>query len=708
MTRGRQKKKSSTRAKIFATGIVLLGAFYAVLAFADKLTPEQGLIQIKELGLVDQQYLSTLRAPLAAIEKNELIELWGKVLLARQLDSVGEKKLALDLLQNLSGKIEKSGTAASFEAAWLITRLKLELGQKVASLQPFEQIQKQLEVYRRKDLEAECLYVVGLYFLQRKEVEDARKAFLTLRERFPTSIFSKSARALKELTISNPDLREIELLIREGELNDAELMLASYQQQFDSNSAQYFESLLTREILLRKSKKPVEADELLLSIAADAPASSSSAALFRAAKNSWNENNTLRALELLDQLFKRFPKSPLLPDAHYTEARILEELGKLREAEKIYEEPIERLEKLSGDNKEVLRLIKSVKRAVWLKFARNDFENSIKLSERALKVLSAITNDLEIRSEALGLNYWMARSYRELKNKDSESKAIAIFASIAQSEARTFYGALSKEILENNNGTKISFFSAPSQACSILDVGDLKLRLLVLSNPKLRLFAQREIDFAFGGMRFNSTNVDIPTLLASQSKLSSTHGLASSEIELAEEGLKIGKRDYTRFACDSELAALAYPTPYLEHYQKAQLTNLVSVPFALAISRSESYFNPEAQSPVGALGLMQLMPDTAKLEGWLGKPELTDPETNISLGVKHLKRLLNNFGGDTYKVAASYNAGSGAVNRWTDRYGSFPSDLYVEFIGYPETNKYVRRVYAVKKIYEEILGKSQP
>lgn len=705
MTRGRKKKKRSIRLRVFTLGAVFLIGSFGVLAFAERLTQEEGLLRIIQAEQVDLNYASTLKVALDAIKKSELTESWGKVLLARRLELAGEKKLALELLQNFSANLEQSGSAATFEAALIVNRLKLELGQKVENFPPYEQIQKQFESFRRRDLEAEGIYTVGLNFLQLKQDKEARLAFLDLRSRFPGSIYSKPARALKELIATKPELPEIELLIREGELKEAEIMLDNYQKQFAPNSAQYFESLLCKETLLRKFKKPIEADELLLSIAADAPESTSSAALFRAAKNSWNENNTLRALELLDQLFERFPKSPLLPDAHYTEARILEELGKLREAERIYEEPIQQLEKITGDNKETLRLVKSVKRAVWLKFARGDFENSIKLSTRILKALSLITSDLDIRYEVTGLTYWMARSYKELNGADNLLKATSLFTTIVQTETRTFYGALSKEILENSNGTKISFFSAPTQNCTILDVGELNSRISVLSSSHLRDLAQHEIDFAFGTMRASSSNLDFPTLLASQSKLSSTHGLVSSEIELAEEGLKLGKRDSKQFACDAELAALAYPTPYLELYQKAKKLTLVTEPLSMAISRSESYFNPEAKSPVGALGLMQLMPDTAKMEGWSGKPELTDPELNISLGVKHIKRLLGDFQGDLFKVAASYNAGSAAVNRWTDRYGSFPSDLYVEFIGYPETNKYVKRVYATRNIYQEILGK---
>ncbi|HXZ82003.1 MAG TPA: lytic transglycosylase domain-containing protein [Terriglobales bacterium] len=96
-----------------------------------------------------------------------------------------------------------------------------------------------------------------------------------------------------------------------------------------------------------------------------------------------------------------------------------------------------------------------------------------------------------------------------------------------------------------------------------------------------------------------------------------------------------------------------------------------------ALIKVESNFNAHAVSRKGALGLMQLMPQTARL---LSVKNPFDPQQNVDAGVRHLKQLLNNFGGDVRLSLAAYNAGEGAVNRSN---GIPP---------YAETRNYVKRI----------------
>lgn len=128
-----------------------------------------------------------------------------------------------------------------------------------------------------------------------------------------------------------------------------------------------------------------------------------------------------------------------------------------------------------------------------------------------------------------------------------------------------------------------------------------------------------------------------------------------------------------------------------------------------AILRQESAFNPTAVSPAGAMGLMQLMPATARqVANTLGLPrpsrnDLYDPGLNITLGSAYLARMQGRYGGSAVLAAAAYNAGPGNVDKWRPEY-RIDADIWVATIPFRETRGYVRRVLAYRVIYDYRLG----
>lgn len=123
----------------------------------------------------------------------------------------------------------------------------------------------------------------------------------------------------------------------------------------------------------------------------------------------------------------------------------------------------------------------------------------------------------------------------------------------------------------------------------------------------------------------------------------------------SRKGNRIGCSRYSAAEIDQRTR------PYLKHIKKHSRTYGVDENLVRAIIRQESCFKPKAKSRVGAIGLMQLMPKTAK---HLGISRPWNPEQNIKGGVKYISRQLERFGGDKALALAAYNAGPGAVLKY--------------------------------------------
>lgn len=124
-------------------------------------------------------------------------------------------------------------------------------------------------------------------------------------------------------------------------------------------------------------------------------------------------------------------------------------------------------------------------------------------------------------------------------------------------------------------------------------------------------------------------------------------------------------------------ASVSSSGDYDEVIRSASDRHSIDADLVRAVIKAESDFNSNARSRKGAMGLMQLMPDTARLHNVLNA---FDPVDNIEGGVRHLRMLLERYQGDLRLSLAAYNAGSGAV----ERHGGIPP--------FVETREYVRRV----------------
>ncbi len=145
------------------------------------------------------------------------------------------------------------------------------------------------------------------------------------------------------------------------------------------------------------------------------------------------------------------------------------------------------------------------------------------------------------------------------------------------------------------------------------------------------------------------------------------------------------------------------PVRHGEAFSAAAARHGLDPTLLLAVARQESRFTPGVGSVAGAIGLLQLMPETAAelAGGAVSGDQLREPAFNAELGAMYLSQLLTLWKGDPFLAIASYNAGPGAVAGWRDARLETNPELWVEAIPYPETRLYVKKVLGNLWGYQE-------
>ncbi|MEM7562755.1 MAG: transglycosylase SLT domain-containing protein, partial [Pseudomonadota bacterium] len=155
---------------------------------------------------------------------------------------------------------------------------------------------------------------------------------------------------------------------------------------------------------------------------------------------------------------------------------------------------------------------------------------------------------------------------------------------------------------------------------------------------------------------------------------------------------------------------LRFPTPYKTQVMALAQKRKLDPSLIYGVMRRESLFDPFARSSVGALGLMQLMPSTAKrVAQRIGmkktrKSDILSVENNIRLGTHYLKTVMNRFDNNVALAAAAYNAGPRNVRRWLPKDSVMSADLWVETVPFKETRNYVQAVLAYSTVFDKSFG----
>ncbi|MCG8311963.1 MAG: lytic transglycosylase domain-containing protein, partial [Pseudomonadales bacterium] len=155
---------------------------------------------------------------------------------------------------------------------------------------------------------------------------------------------------------------------------------------------------------------------------------------------------------------------------------------------------------------------------------------------------------------------------------------------------------------------------------------------------------------------------------------------------------------------------LRFPKAYYETVSSHAQSRGLASDWVYSLIRQESAFSAGAKSGAGALGIMQIMPSTARqVSRSIGTPlksnyQLLDPHHNIKIGTAYLGQLLNKFNGNQVLATAAYNAGPRRAKRWQPENHAMDGDIWIETIPIHETRNYVKNIFTYQAIYRHNLG----
>lgn len=304
----------------------------------------------------------------------------------------------------------------------------------------------------------------------------------------------------------------------------------------------------------------------------------------------------------------------------------------------------------------------------------------------AYKIFKKMFSEVKYPVSKSRAAYWAAKAAKQVGNTEDEKE----WLNTASAYPTTFYGQLASLL---DKGT--SPLSLPAQPDVDSDErAEFNSRSIVRAVKLCISFDE----IALAGKLINHLVAEAGN--EKEALLASELGLYEGKTHLSVRGAKKALQNNT------VLIVAGYPLP------KTPENLELPRPFTLAITRQESEFDNMARSPSGALGMMQLLPSTAKetakkndIEYSLQK--LYDPEYNMVLGSLYLQRMIDNYDGSVVMAIAAYNAGPGNVYKWVQKFGKPVHTIdgavnWIENIPFAETRNYVQRVLENLQIYRHL------
>ncbi|MBI2187803.1 MAG: transglycosylase SLT domain-containing protein [Acidobacteria bacterium] len=340
-------------------------------------------------------------------------------------------------------------------------------------------------------------------------------------------------------------------------------------------------------------------------------------------------------------------------------------------------------------------------RVGWRAYKQGEYGEAARTFEQA----AAVFPRADYRPSWL---YWAARSRDRLGSRDA---ATALYRIVAADYLNSYYGRLASAVLRERRAPPVAPILRTDTASAPAPVVPTDAVVRALVGLELYDAALDEVEYA------RKQWGDQPALQATAAWIRNRRGLQSGAAERFADvrgAITLMRRAYPHFMAAGgeqlppEILRVIFPLDYWPLIRKYAQAHRLDPYLMAALISQESTFTPDIRSAANAVGLMQLIPATgrryaAKLGIRFSTAVLTQPETNLRLGMRYFRDLMDRFGG-AHVALAAYNAGEHRVSRWKAERPGFEQDEFIDDIPFQETQNYVKRILGTADDYRRLYG----
>ncbi|MEO8678227.1 MAG: transglycosylase SLT domain-containing protein [Vicinamibacterales bacterium] len=328
----------------------------------------------------------------------------------------------------------------------------------------------------------------------------------------------------------------------------------------------------------------------------------------------------------------------------------------------------------------------------WWAYRKGRFEDARQLFDRG----AAAFPRSDYRPSWL---YWSGKSAEQLGNREV---AIARLKLTATDYHNSYYGRLALTQLSNQRGASVPSTVVRESTAPTGPAVPTAGRIQLLLATGLNREALGELQYA-------------QRMWGDSPQLQATLALTERLLGNVRAGINAMKRAYPQYlaaggeSLPTEILQVIFPVDYWPLLQKYAAARSLDPYLVAALVAQESNFDPAVKSGANAIGLMQVLPSTARSYARrLGiKPfsarRLTEAEVNVMIGTNIFYDTIKKFGGVHFALAA-YNAGDSRVASWQRERPGLPQDEFIDDIPFPETQNYVKRILGTAEDYRKLYG----